>query len=108
MDVQTSFDAITISAAVVALVQLAKWAGLSDHWGPLAVALFAVLGVGLWGYSHAVAFVGPNVWEYFTGALNVALSAAGIFGFTRATASTVTRMTPPPAGGAGSNPTDKP
>lgn len=108
MDSQTSFDVITISAAVVTLVQLAKWAGLSDHWGPLAVMVFSIMGMGLYGYSHGHAFAGVMVWEYFTATINVALAAAGIFGFTRATAASVSRFTPPPMTGAGSSPTDKP
>jgi hypothetical protein len=108
MDAQSSLDVITISAAVVTLVQLAKWAGLSDHWGPVAVMFFSMLGVGLWGYSHNQPFAGTMVWEYFTGWINTALAAAGIFGFTRATASSVSKFSPPPNTGAGSNPTDKP
>lgn len=105
MEPQTAIDAIVISAAVVALVQLVKWSGLPDNYGPLAVLVLSIAGVALWGYSQSLAFRGPMVWEYFTGTINVALSAAGLFGFTRAAASSLTRMTPPPATGAGSEPT---
>lgn len=107
MEPQTALDAIAISAAVVALVQLVKWSGLPDSYGPIAVMVFSLLGVALWGYSEGRPFAGPMIWQYFTGWINVALSAAGIFGFTRASASTVTRMSPPPADGAGSHVTFK-
>ena len=92
MEPQSALDTITIGAAVVSLVQLAKWAGLKDGHGPLAVMVFSLLGVALWGYSNALAFVGPNVWEYFAGWINVMLVAAGIFGFSRAGANTLTKM----------------
>lgn len=103
-----SSDAIiATSAAVVALVQLVKWAGLPDKYGPAGVLLFALVGVGFWAWSHqdfsrAVAF------DYFSGWITVATSAAGIFGFTRATTTAVTNMKAPPSAGAGSNPVEKP
>lgn len=88
---------ITVSAATVALTQLVKWAGLPDRWGPLAVVLLAALGVALWVYtqgelSRAAAF------DVFAGWVAVATSAAGVFGFSRAAADTLTKMTPPPSG----------
>jgi hypothetical protein len=105
MDQQSAVDAIAISAAVVALVQLVKWAGMPDNYGPIAVMVFSLLGVALWGYSEGSPFAGRMIWQYFTGWINVALAAAGIFGFTRAAGATVTRMSPPPSTGAGSEKT---
>jgi len=98
-------DSLAISTAVVALVQLSKWGFLKDSYGPLAVMLYSLLGVALFGYSKGIMFAGPNVWEYFVGWIAVMLQAAGIFGFTRASGEAVSRMTPPPGGGAGSSPT---
>lgn len=99
-----AIDSLAISTAVVALVQLSKWGGLPDRFGPLAVMAFSLLGVGLFGFSKGIGFVGPNVWEYFVGFIAVMLQAAGIFGFTRATGTAVSRMRPP-GGGAGDSPT---
>lgn len=100
-------DVLTISAAVVALVQLLKWKLLPDEWGPVAVMIFAAAGVALWGYSKGPSWDRALMWEYFVGWINVSLAAAGIFGFTRASAATVTKMTPPPPSGAGSDPVVK-
>ena len=92
---------ISVSAAVVALTQLCKWAGLPDKVGPLLVLALAAVGVAFWAYSQgnfgrAVAF------DYFAGWVAVATSAAGVYGFTRAGASTLTQAMPPPHSGAGS------
>jgi len=99
-------DSLAISTAVVALVQLSKWGGLKDSYGPLAVMLFSLLGVALFGFSKSIGFAGPNVWEYFVGFIAVMLQAAGIFGFTRASGQAVSNMKAPPANGAGSSPTE--
>jgi len=97
---------IAVSASVVGLVQIIKWGGLPDRWGPIAVLLVSLLGVGVWGWSkgnfeRAVAF------DYFAGWVAVSLSAAGIFGFTRAAATAVVSAMPPPTGGAGSSQTKR-
>jgi hypothetical protein len=92
---------VTVSAAVVALVQLAKWAGLTEANGPLAVIGFSLLGVAIWivgGDNWPPART--DVWPIFAGCIAVATSAAGVFGFTRAAVGAVTRATPPPAGAA--------
>ncbi len=96
---------ISVSAAVVALVQLVKWAGLPDKAGPLVVLVFAVIGVALWAYSENN-FTRETSFDYFAGWIAVALGSAGTFGFTRAAASAVISAKPPPAGGAGDNPTN--
>jgi hypothetical protein len=95
---------ISISAATVALTQLAKWSGVPDRWGPLAVLVLAALGVALWGFTQE-SVARTDAFNYFSGWIAVATSAAGVFGFTRAAASSVTRASPPPGGGAGSSPT---
>jgi hypothetical protein len=97
---------VAVSAAVVTLTQLAKWGGLPDKLGPLAVLFLAAVGVGFWAYS-AGTFTRTTSFEYFAGWVAVATAAAGIYGFTRASTSAVTRMTSPPADGAGSSRTIK-
>jgi len=98
---------ITVSGAVVALVQLVKWGGLPDKAGPLAVLALSLLGVVFWGWSVGD-FTRQTSFQYFAGWIAVSTSAAGVFGFTRATGEAVSRMTAPPTGGAGGNPTVKP
>lgn len=95
---------VTISAAIVACVQLSKWAGLPDSWGPVAVLGLSLLGVLFWGWSSGD-ITRATAFNYFAGWISVALSAAGTFGFTRAGAGAVSRMSGPPASGAGSSPT---
>jgi DNA-directed RNA polymerase specialized sigma24 family protein len=73
---------LTVSAIVVALAQLVRWAGLPDRWAPVAVAVLALVGVGFW------AAAGPDpsttAFDYFAAWVTVTTSAAGVFGFTRA------------------------
>lgn len=97
---------ITVSAAVVALTQLAKWAGLPDKIGPLAVLVLSLLGVAFWGWSTGDV-TRASSFGYFAGWIAVSTSAAGVFGFTRASGDAVAKMTAPPAGAA-QNPTVKP
>jgi hypothetical protein len=98
---------VSISAAVVALTQLVKWAGLPDAYGPLSVLALSLFGTAFWGWSQSD-FTRMTAFTYFAGWIAVSTSAAGVFGFTRAAVSGVSRMTPPPGGGAGSSPTQKP
>ena len=93
---------ITISAAVVALTQIVKWSGVPDRFGPAVVLVLSLLGVILWGVSTETGFDRALLWPYFAAAIGVATSAAGVYGFTRAAASSLTRTTPPPSTGAGS------
>ena len=82
-----------VSTAVVALVQLVKWGGLPDRFGPIAVAVLALVGVGIWVIDHWQRGLPPVfAFDYFAGWILVATSAAGVFGFTRASASAVTKM----------------
>lgn len=98
---------ISISAAVVALTQLVKWAGLKDSYGPFAVLALSVLGTAFWGWSVGD-FARATSFTYFSGWIAVATSAAGVFGFTRASATAVSNMKNPPPGGAGSSTTENP
>lgn len=83
---------MSVSAAVVALVSLIKWAGLSERFGPLAVLVLSAIGCGVWGFSTGD--VGKTaLFEYFSGWITVACAAAGIYGFTRAGGAQLTRLT---------------
>lgn len=90
---------VSVSALVVALVQLAKWARMPEEYGPAAVLGLSLLGV-------AAQVFGSTDWPpdrldtmpILTGWAAVATSAAGVFGFTRAAVGAVTRATPPPPG----------
>ena len=97
---------ITISAAVLACVQFAKWSGIPDKYGPFAVLLLSAVGVGIWAWSVGT-FARADAFDYFAGWIVVATSAAGVFGFSRASGEAVSRMTAPPNGGAGGNHTLK-
>jgi len=99
---------MSTSAAVVALVQLVKWAGLPDKAGPLVVLLFSLLGVSFWVWSSAGIFERQMAFQYFAGWITVSTSAAGVFGFTRAATGAVTSAKAPPSGGAGQSATEKP
>jgi hypothetical protein len=96
---------ITVSAAVVALTQLLKWAVIPDRYGPLSVLVLGAIGVGFWAWSTGD-LSRANSFLYFAGWIAVATSAAGVFGFTRAASEAVTKATGPPAG-AGASPTVK-
>jgi hypothetical protein len=98
---------LTVSAAVVALTQIAKWAGIPDKIGPIVVLVLAGIGVAVWGFSQEV-IDRAETFEYFAGWISVALAAAGTFGFTRAATSAVTSAKAPPAAGAAQSPTEKP
>lgn len=90
----TAEATLSISAAVVALVQLAKWAGLPDKWGPVAVLGLALLGAIIWGVSTLPGFNRDMLFPFFSGWISAALNAAGAFGFTRAAVASVTRVNP--------------
>lgn len=96
---------ITVSAAVVALVQLLKWGGIPDKAGPLAVLVLSALGVAIWAYATLPVWDRALTFALFAGWIAVATSAAGVFGFTRAASSAVTSAKAPPSGGAGGSPT---
>lgn len=84
---------ITVSAAVVALVQIVKWAGVSDTKGPLAVLVLSLLGVGVWAFDQRARFAeGVQIFEFFAGWIAVMTSAAGVYGFTRASSDKLTSM----------------
>lgn len=86
---------LTVSAAVVALTQLVKWSwtDLPERIGALVVIVLAGLGVGVWVYSQG-GFDRSATFAIFAGWIAVATSAAGVFGFTRATAGAITSAKP--------------
>jgi protein-S-isoprenylcysteine O-methyltransferase Ste14 len=92
---------VTVSAAVVALTQIAKWSHLvEDNHGPLVVLALAVVGVVAWGVSNEAGFSRALIWPYFAGWVAVSTSAAGVYGFTRAFPDAITSTSNPPTGAA--------
>jgi hypothetical protein len=72
---------IQVSGAVVALMYLLRWAGLSRRWAPLLVPVLSALGVGVWVYGQAP--IGQaDTFSYVAGWVAVATSAATVWGFT--------------------------
>lgn len=102
----TAESIITIAAAVVALTQFAKWGGVSDKQGPLVVLALSAVGMAMWAASTNEPFNRAMIWPYFSGWITVSVSAAGVFGFTRATSEAVTKTKNPPPGAA-QNATEK-
>jgi len=102
----TSQAIVTISAAVLACTQLLKWAGVRDNYGPIAVLAISLFGVVFWGWSNA-AITRSSAFDYFAGWVAVSTSAAGVYGFSRASGTALTKLTAPPSTGAGSEPTIK-
>jgi formate hydrogenlyase subunit 3/multisubunit Na+/H+ antiporter MnhD subunit len=94
-----------VGAAVTALTQMAKWAGVPDKLGPIVVLVLALVGTAVWAYSQP-SWDRANTFQYFSGWVTVALASAGVFGFTRVASESVTRLKSPPAGAA-QNPTEK-
>jgi hypothetical protein len=97
---------VSVSAAVVALTQIVKWAGLRDNHGPLVVMILSFMGTAFWGWSVGD-FSRTAAFGYFAGWIAVMTSAAGVYGFTRAGGEAISRMTAPPITGAGSETTVK-
>lgn len=88
MDAQST---ITVSAAVVALVQILKWSPMPTTGlvPVLLVFLLSALGVILWALSVEPAFQRALIFPYFAGWIAVATSAAGVFGLAQRTAEVV-------------------
>ncbi len=82
---------VSVSAAVVALTQLAKWAGLHGRFAPLGVLVLSAIGVLLWGWSRAN-LTQASAFQYFAGWIAVMTSAAGVYGFTRSTGESLAQM----------------
>lgn len=97
---------LTVSAAVLTCTQLAKWTGVPDKYGPIAVLAFSAAGVLLWIWTNGT-FARADGFGYFAGWLAVSLSSSGVYGFSRASGEALTRLTAPPSTGGGSEPTAK-
>lgn len=76
-----------VAAAVVALVQILKWAAwFPNSLAPLVVIITSTIGVGLWVWSNQgeIGFYREHAFAYFSAVVIVATSAAGVFGFAKA------------------------
>jgi hypothetical protein len=93
---------LSVSTFVVAFTQLLKWAVVPDKYGPLLVLGLSMSGVAFWGWDQGEFHRGA-FFSYATGFVAVATSAAGVFGFTRATSEAITKTSSPPSGAGGSS-----
>lgn len=82
---------VSVSAAVVALTQLAKWARLPDRLAPVVVVVFALIGVAFWGWTQG-GVTRDVAFGYFAGWVAVMTSAAGVWGFTRGSGDSLTQF----------------
>lgn len=82
---------LTVSAAVVLLVQLVKWSGLPPKLSPLAVLVTSLVGVAFWAWTQDN-FARQTAFDYFAGFVSVAAAAAGVFGFVREGSEAVASM----------------
>lgn len=91
-----------IIAAVVGFVEIAKFGGLPQRFGVLAVVVFSIIGVLTWAYSYS-ALTRENTFDLFAGIANVMVGSAGVYGFVRAAtpAQLTSTHRPPPAAGEG-------
>mgnify|MGYP001582531417 FL=1 len=87
----TGEDILTVTAAVVPLTQILKGAGLPTKFAAGAVITLSLFGVLFWGWSGNV-LSREMSWSLFAGWTLIATSAAGVFGFIREGAATVTAM----------------
>jgi glucose dehydrogenase len=76
---------IAVAGSVTALTQLMKFWGVPDRYGPYVVFGLALVGVFVWALSQPDPFNRLNAWQYFAAVVNVMVSAAGVYGFARAT-----------------------
>ena len=77
---------IAVAGSVTALAQLCKFWGVPNRYGPYIVFGLSLLGVVIWGASQPAPFSRLQLWQYFAAVVNVMISAAGVYGFARATA----------------------
>lgn len=84
-------DAGAITITVVALVQLLKWSGINGKIAaPFFVFAASTIGVLLFAWSNYPEInVRQASWPIFVAIITIATSAAGVFGFTRATSELV-------------------
>jgi glucose dehydrogenase len=76
---------IAVAGSVTALTQLLKFWGLPDRYGAAIVMGLSLLGVVIWGASQPEPFNRLQLWQYFAAVVNCMVSAAGVYGFARAT-----------------------
>ena len=89
---------IAVAGSVTALTQLFKFWGVPDKYGPYVVLGLSLLGVIIWAASQPDPLSRLHLWQYFAAIVNVMISAAGVYGFARATAAaevTSARRAPP-------------
>jgi hypothetical protein len=82
-----------VSVAVLAVMYLMRWAGVSRRWAPLVVPVASAIGVGTWGYGHTP--ISQADWfSYLAGWISVATTAATAWGFTWANGRITRRRKP--------------
>lgn len=85
---------LTISTTVVALVTLIKWWGVPVKYSPLVVTASSAVLVVVWGVSQGN-LSRASSFDYLAALVAVMTSAAGVYGFTRATSDSLTSTRTP-------------
>jgi len=93
----TAQDVATISAMVVALVQVTKrsWPGNIDTYAPLIAVVYSALGVTLWVVSAPSGFppARTDLWAIGSGFVSVLGAATGFYELSKMATSTRTDQT---------------
>ena len=79
---------VAVAGCVTALTQLCKFWGVPDRYGPAVVLGMSILGVVIWALSQPDPLSRLQLWQYFASLVNILVSAAGVYGFVRATSGT--------------------
>ena len=75
----------TLFSMPLSLAQLFKFWGVPDKYGPYVVLGLSLFGVVIWAASQPEPLSRLQLWQYFAAVVNVMVSAAGVYGFARAT-----------------------
>lgn len=76
--------AAAITPPLIAITQIAKWAGMPSKFAPLAVVTFAALICAIWAYSEGPPSFGAMLFQYLVATLAATVQALGLYAFVTA------------------------